>query len=270
MTEYGFFAVDRDVWTHPALAARDPFTRREAYLWLVSEAAWRPTVIGIGGRRIALRRGQLVHSVRFIAEKWRWSKSAVARFLATLQADTLIGTATDGGITVITIRNYDHSPRGAASETRESGTAHGTPAGQARDREEEINTSNTPEADASGELRAARDVRAARAPRATRLPVDWSPSSEDIAFAGTLIDAARIPFEADTFRDHWRAANGPPAVKRDWSAAWRNWVRRATDMRRRKELRNGESQHAIHRSAGFAHNRAARIAGQLGLGYPDQ
>lgn len=31
------------------------------------------------------------------------------------------------------------------------------------------------------------------------------------------------------FSDHWAAATGRTATKRDWLAAWRNWMREAAD-----------------------------------------
>ncbi len=33
--------------------------------------------------------------------------------------------------------------------------------------------------------------------------------------------------ETAKFIDHFRAASGANAVKKDWIAAWRNWIRRA-------------------------------------------
>jgi len=32
--------------------------------------------------------------------------------------------------------------------------------------------------------------------------------------------------EADKFRDYWVSVSGQKGVKRDWSATWRNWIRR--------------------------------------------
>ncbi|MEO6080645.1 MAG: helix-turn-helix domain-containing protein [Steroidobacteraceae bacterium] len=34
------------------------------------------------------------------------------------------------------------------------------------------------------------------------------------------------------FHDHWRAASGKGATKRDWDAAWRNWCRREAEFKR--------------------------------------
>lgn len=33
--------------------------------------------------------------------------------------------------------------------------------------------------------------------------------------------------EMDQFMDHWRAASGQSASKRDWVATWRKWMRKA-------------------------------------------
>ncbi|UIJ43710.1 DUF5312 domain-containing protein [Sphingomonas cannabina] len=67
-----------------------------------------------------------------------------------------------------------------------------------------------------------------RAREATRLPEDWQPErlgGETVS--GEIIEQrgqewARRAFES--FRNHWRSANGPNARKRDWQATWANWV----------------------------------------------
>lgn len=66
--------------------------------------------------------------------------------------------------------------------------------------------------------------------RATRLPAEWHPTEADIEWQRsqgvTDLQARR---ETDKFRDHWTAAAGQNARKLDWSAAWRNWMRRAKE-----------------------------------------
>lgn len=64
------------------------------------------------------------------------------------------------------------------------------------------------------------------AKRGQRLPIDWAPSDEDVIFATELrVDWRR---EAEAFRDYWFSKPGRDAVKLDWSATWRNWIRRST------------------------------------------
>jgi hypothetical protein len=111
VSERGVFAVDRGIWDHDLLTDSEPFSRREAWLWLVSEAAWRPHRRRIIGRQFELSRGQLVASTRFIASKWRWSEARVRRFLAALISEDMIGAKTDAGVSVITICKYDEYQR---------------------------------------------------------------------------------------------------------------------------------------------------------------
>lgn len=111
MSERGVFAVDRGIWEHDLLMDSDPFSRREAWLWLVSEAAWKPHRRRIIGRSIELDRGQLVGSLRFIASKWRWSEPRVRRFLTALKLENMIDAQTDAGVSIITICKYDEYQR---------------------------------------------------------------------------------------------------------------------------------------------------------------
>jgi uncharacterized protein YdaU (DUF1376 family) len=58
----------------------------------------------------------------------------------------------------------------------------------------------------------------------SRLPHDWRPSEEDRAFAEQLgKDPDAI---APGFCDYWHGVPGAKGRKADWSATWRNWVRR--------------------------------------------
>lgn len=60
--------------------------------------------------------------------------------------------------------------------------------------------------------------------RATRLARDWWPSKELIDWAAAEgLSAQEINREVLRFRD-W-SASSPNGAKKDWPAAWRNWVR---------------------------------------------
>jgi hypothetical protein len=137
MSERGVFAVDRGIWDHPLLNSREPFTRREAWLWLISEASWKPRRRRVGSSSVEIGRGEIAHSIRFIAEAWGWPKSNVARFLDALKTDTMIETRTDHGVTVITICKYDEYQRVSLPERDTNGTACGTELGQQRDKLED-------------------------------------------------------------------------------------------------------------------------------------
>lgn len=138
MSERGFFAIDRGVWDHP-LFAKEKFSEREAWLWMLSAAAWADTRVRVGKSVIELRRGQLVFATRFLAEKWMWAHSKVVRYLNRLKSDTMIDTEPKREATLITICNYEkyQSQRNANEATSETQT--GTPAKRQRNKEEEIN-----------------------------------------------------------------------------------------------------------------------------------
>lgn len=102
----GLFTVDRGIFENP-IFKREAFTEVQAFIWLVSEASYQDrTVRGVKGP-IELKRGQLTHSLRFMADKWRWTYSRVNRFLKRLEIETAIETATETDQNVITICNYD-------------------------------------------------------------------------------------------------------------------------------------------------------------------
>jgi hypothetical protein len=50
-----------------------------------------------------------------------------------------------------------------------------------------------------------------------------------VAWARANVPAVDGKRETDKFVDHWTAASGANARKRDWAAAWRNWMRQADE-----------------------------------------
>jgi len=61
--------------------------------------------------------------------------------------------------------------------------------------------------------------------RGSRLSETWQPSSDDQEFAARL----GVVGEVEKFRDYWISQPGQKGLKLDWSATWRNWVRRAAE-----------------------------------------
>ena len=121
---------------------KEPYTEREAWMWLIEQAAWKAHRHRAGSYVFNLERGQLSASVRFMGEAWQWSKSKVQRFLVRLKTDTMVelshGTGQLTGNTVVTICNYNSYQITPLSHNivggTEDGTANGTAAGQQRDK----------------------------------------------------------------------------------------------------------------------------------------
>lgn len=219
MSERGVFAVDRGIWTDPDFA-KEPFTEREAFLWLVSEAAWKLHRKRADGKVIDLERGQLCHSVRFMAEAWQWSKSRVDRFLGRLENRDMIKRPSGTRTPVITICNYDAFQRVALPERDNNGTTTGTRVGQERDKLESIENI---ESNNSTSLRSVEPApkRKARKPE-TEIDPDWQPDEQDVAYALKKgMTMGQLPDERDRYVNHHLRKG---SLFRDWHAAWRTWV----------------------------------------------
>lgn len=76
----------------------------------------------INGFEISLERGQLSHSIRYMAQAWGWAESKVDRYLKKLQNNRMIEAQTETGQSVITICNYHHYQIGG--EITETGTGN--------------------------------------------------------------------------------------------------------------------------------------------------
>lgn len=99
----GYLRVPRALFATDSWHAKRTLSRFEAMLWLLEQAAY------IDGRRVAvghttftLQRGQVVATVRSLAEAWGWSKDAVSRFLALLANSDMSYTQLQ-----ITVENID-------------------------------------------------------------------------------------------------------------------------------------------------------------------
>lgn len=142
MSDRGYIALARGSLEHEIFAP-EPFTEREAWVWLIFEAAWKPRRVRRGDAVIDLARGELAHALEFMRAAWKWkSKSRVARFLKRLEADSMIVRQAVRDATRITICNYDKYQRQQNADdtpTERSRDARGTPAERSRYELEEIN-----------------------------------------------------------------------------------------------------------------------------------
>lgn len=120
----GFYLMHRG-WMDNPVFKDEPYTEREAWEWIISHAAYAPTVHRVGGALVSIGRGQIAVTLRDMAEAWKWSKDRAARFLKTLQKADMIcaETATQArqAKTVITVCNY--SKYQVAQDTTETETA---------------------------------------------------------------------------------------------------------------------------------------------------
>lgn len=143
----GTVNISRDLWEDTAFPADEPFSRREAWIWLIAEASWKDRERNVGGKVIALPRGSLLAPSRFLAKAWTWSEPKVRRFLADLEERKMVTRVTDAGLTVVTLCNYERYQAAErvsdapATQPRRARDAN-EKKGERRGKEEEANASS--------------------------------------------------------------------------------------------------------------------------------
>lgn len=198
----GVFAVSRGVFDH-VFFSPEPYTEREAWLWLVGNAVWKAQRVRVGRSIYDLKRGQCVYAERFLAVKWKWSKSRVHRFLERLKIEAMIEPLADRNATIITICNYDKFAFDGTTREPQNEPHSGPLADHSRTKEEELKKDKK------------RNTHTKR-----QLPVDWKIPERAFAVAKE-IGADPVKLEPG-FRDYLASTGKQYA---DYDAAFCNWVR---------------------------------------------
>jgi hypothetical protein len=233
-SKVGFIAWERGVLNHPIVGAEKPYSKNEAWQWLCFAAAYKPMRVGVRNRHgahtvVNLERGQLTHSLRFMAEAWGWSVKGVRSFLNLLERQSMIGTkrgiAKGTAQNVITLCNYE---RYQNPEVRR-GTQKGTQRARNGHKEEQVNKltivreSDSP---SSGTFDKGR-----KSPK-TSISDSWTPNIASVDKAERLgFVRAEISVEAEKFRNHAKENDRRSA---DWDAAFDNWMIRGAGFLNRK------------------------------------
>lgn len=111
--------IQADVFEHPVFAA-EPFSEREAWLWLIAKAAWRETRHRVGSSVVSVPEGSLFVTLREMQAAWRWrSDTRVRTFLRMLENERMILVDSNAGKTQITICNYSEYQNPERTENAE-------------------------------------------------------------------------------------------------------------------------------------------------------
>jgi hypothetical protein len=100
-----WYKVERG-WLDNPFFQKAEYSERDAWQWMIGEAAYEDCRISVNGRPFDLGKGQLYSSIRFMAQKFQWSTGRVTRFLERLREWGMVDTAVDTGQNLITICNY--------------------------------------------------------------------------------------------------------------------------------------------------------------------
>lgn len=98
--------VQTSIFDHELFASAE-LSQREAWLWLITNAAWKETRHRIGNEVLDVPVGSMFVTLRSLQSAWRWgSDKRVRTFLSMLENERMIETKTDAGKTQITVCNY--------------------------------------------------------------------------------------------------------------------------------------------------------------------
>lgn len=138
MMDDGVFCIHRGAFKHPFFAD-EPYSEREAWFWLLGNAAWKETKVRSGRALVILQRGQLAYATRFLAKKWKWSEARVRRFLNRLESEAMIVAQATRQTTQITICNYDEYQFQRRTSDAQNDAVNDAQATHERRKEEEDN-----------------------------------------------------------------------------------------------------------------------------------
>lgn len=105
VAEKGWIKLHRQLQECPMWYA-ERFSKGQAWVDLLLLANHRDKKILFNGEMIVIERGQYLTSMVKLAEKWKWSRPTVVKFLNLLEKDKMITRSSDNTKTLITIENY--------------------------------------------------------------------------------------------------------------------------------------------------------------------
>lgn len=135
-SDSGWVAIARSMRGHPlvgfhlfakpANSARGATQPALAFIDLIMECQYEDGTVVNGGRRMAIKRGQMVGAVSWLAHRWNWTPMAVRIWLDKLEADMMISREIPGSegrhagavSTVISLSNYDQFQHDVGSNNK--------------------------------------------------------------------------------------------------------------------------------------------------------
>lgn len=104
-----YIPINRRYFDHRFWQEERIYSKAEAWLDILQQARFEVSQgkLLIGMKMIMWNRGELVASVRFLADRWGWGNGKVLRYLELLEQDEMITRRQEFGQTIITICNYD-------------------------------------------------------------------------------------------------------------------------------------------------------------------
>jgi hypothetical protein len=228
----------------------EPCSEREAWVWLIEDASYKPRTRTVNEREVRLNRGELVASTRFLANAWRWSEARVRRFLKRLQKHGMIAVESSRHETRIQLVKYGHYQGVGPDAANDAPSDARKPAENCEKTWSADAPTDAPtDANENEGSRKKGDKREPAHARAMYLPDDWQPKLKHYELGRQLgFTTQQVDYEATKFCDHFASAGGQNARKRNWDQAFNNWLRRAAERGQRPPA--GQQAQGYRRGAG--------------------
>jgi len=104
MRSVGYYKMHRGWMDNPVLKDCE---ERIVWLSIIERAAWQDTQTFVNGQCVSVKRGTFFTSLRTLCGHVYWDAKKVSRFLERLEKCHMIATASDNGMTQVTVCNYD-------------------------------------------------------------------------------------------------------------------------------------------------------------------
>lgn len=102
----GYVKLYRSSLNDP-LYLKEPFTKWQAWCDLILLAYFAPSEFFVRGIKVKAKRGCVYKGTLELAERWKWSRGKVERFLSYLVSDKRIGIQKSNVISCVSILNYE-------------------------------------------------------------------------------------------------------------------------------------------------------------------
>ena len=104
-----FIPINRKLFSHPFWNEKRTYSKAEAWIDLLQMARYDDSEgkVITQGKIITYSRTELPASTRFLAIRWKWGKSKIAKFLDLLKIEGMISIRLYNGQSIIKIINYD-------------------------------------------------------------------------------------------------------------------------------------------------------------------
>ena len=127
MSGKGYIRLHRQIQDCWIWDSDEKHNRRSAWIDLLLLANHSDKKIPFNDQVITIKRGQLLTSIRKLADRWHWSKSTVVTFLKLLENDSMILRDSDNNRTLLTIVNYEVYQIAETPNETPTSTPSGTP-----------------------------------------------------------------------------------------------------------------------------------------------